>query len=500
MSTFQSNKKFLIILFSLIVTFTASTSFAKTNKASGKNCDYRSFSIKISQSVSISELINEIGSMCNFSIITKDVQAKKLLDTTLNGININNMSLFEIFDLVLAEHNLNYNYQKNMLKLSSLTTKTFKIDYITSVREGTASLSASVEIETVGEGESRGQSKASDNEIKVKEKFDFWDTLDAEIKSILNNGTDDFQAPDPIINKNTGLITITGTKSQLDRVGSYIENLRNRLHKQVMIDVSIISVKLSNQYTRGIDWSKFQLSLKSEASTNTASSSSTNIGDALNNTVKNLSIINNANFSMEGLLGFIKQKGDTKILSSPKVMTLNNQQSLITIGDNINYRVLQETEKDKDTGETKITYTPYSVFIGVLLNLLPEVSDDDKIMLRINPSLSSFKYPEDDKKQIAIREIAPDTLEKKLSTVVQVNSGDTIILGGLIGQTKGKNKTSVPLLGDLPILGMAFKSTEDTIVTNELVFVITPYVMNSKDSKNIGTSLRKLGYSESLYE
>lgn len=497
MLKYPSNSKTFIVFFCFLTILLTSSSFAKNKKVS---CDYRTFNIKISQSVTISELMNELGDMCHFSTITRDTEARKMLDTVLNGINIKNMSLFEIFDLVLAEHNINYDYSGNVLKLSSLQTKTFKLDYITSVREGTASLSATVEIEPVGEGDAKGQLKASNNEITVKEKFDFWDTLDAEIKSILNNGTDEYQAPDPIINENTGLITITGTTRQIKRVADYIEDLKSRLHKQVMIDVSIISVKLSNEYTRGIDWSKFQLSLKSATKANTASSSTSNLADAFDNTVKNLSIINNASFSMEGLLNFIKQKGDTKILSSPKVMTLNNQQSLITIGDNINYRVLEETERDKDTGEVKITYTPYRVFIGVLLNLLPEVSDDNKIMLRINPSLSSFKYPEDDKKQTAIREIAPDTLEKKLSTVVQVDSGDTIILGGLIGQTKGKDRTSVPLLGDIPILGMAFNSTKDTIITNELVFVITPHVMNSKKMKNLSTSLKQLGFSESLYE
>lgn len=496
MLLYHTNKKLLITLFCLL-SLSSSISFAKNNS---NNCNYKTFNIKISQSVTISELINEIGDMCHFSTIAKDIEAKKLLENPLNGINIKDMTLYEIFDLILKEHNINYTYKSNILKLSALATKTFKIDYITSVREGTASLSATVEIEPVGEGDIKSQLQASNNEIKVKEKFDFWKTMDVEIQAILNNGTDNFKAPNPIINPNTGLITITGTTTQLKRVEEYIQNLKNRLHKQVMIDVSIISVKLNNEYTRGIDWSKFQLSLKSNANANIISNSNSNLQDAINNSVKNISIINSVNFSMEGLLNFIKLKGNTKILSSPKVMTLNNQQSLITIGDNINYRVSQETQKDSDTGEIKVTYTPYRVFIGVLLNLLPEVSDDNKIMLRINPSLSSFKYPEDDKKQTAIREIAPDTLEKKLSTVVQVNSGDTIILGGLIGQTKGKDRTSVPFLGDLPLLGMAFNSTKDTIVTNELVFVITPYVINNNGTQNIGISLKKLGFSESLYE
>lgn len=112
---------------------------------------------------------------------------------------------------------------------------------------------------------------------------------------------------------------------------------------------------------------------------------------------------------MEGLINFLKTNGETKVLSSPKVITMNNQQALITVGDNINYRVQEDTSRS-DGDNITTTYNNYSVFIGVLLNLLPEISDHDDIMLRINPSISSFKYEEDDARQERV--MAPDTTEK----------------------------------------------------------------------------------------
>lgn len=493
-------KKTVIGLFCVLAIFAVSPLHAK--KVS-KSCEFQAFNIKTNETLTISEVVSELANKCHFSVVAKDVEANRMIATPLNGLNIKNMSLFEVFDLILAENGINYTYKRGILKLSSLNTRTFKIDYITSIREGTATLSASSDIEIKEAGTTEGGQSNSDNQIKVKEKFDFWHTLSTEIVAILNNGSETFVAKTPVINKNTGLITITATKSQLDRVESYLKELKNRLHKQVMIDVSIIAVELKNDYTTGIDWSKFQLSINKSVdsdgvSTSTGSGQATFL-NTLHSSSKNLSIVNNLQFSMEGLLNFIKKKGNSKILSSPKVMTLNNQQALITVGDNINYRVLEDTTND-ESGNTKITYTPYTIFIGVMLNLLPEVSDDNRIMLRINPSLSNFKYSEDNKRQTSIREIAPDTLEKKLSTVVQVNSGDTIILGGLIGQTKGKNKTNVPVLSDIPLLGNAFRSTQDVIETTELVFVITPHIMNAGQAKPIGASLRDLGFSESIYE
>ncbi|NLC27534.1 MAG: pilus (MSHA type) biogenesis protein MshL, partial [Campylobacteraceae bacterium] len=192
---------------------------------------------------------------------------------------------------------------------------------------------------------------------------------------------------------------------------------------------------------------------------------------------------------------FLKTNGDTRVLSNPKVITMNNQQALITVGDNINYRVQEDTSAS-DGDNITTTYNNYSVFIGVLLNLLPEISDSDEIMLRINPSISSFKYKEDDERQERV--MAPDTTEKKLSTVARVQSGDTIILGGLIENFTGFANTKVPILGDIPLLGTAFKSTKDISKSSELVFVITPRIIGQKT--NYVQTLKDLGFSKSIYE
>ena len=426
------------------------------------------------------------------------------------------MSLSEVFDLLLNEKNLSYEFSNNVLKISSLQTKIFKIDYITSIREGTAITKASVDASPSEVGSSSSSDTSSNdiknenNLIRTTEKFDFWEKLDAELKAILNNSSEHITAPDPIINQNAGLITVTATPSQLKRVEKYIAEMQRRLKKQVIIDVSIIAVDLNNEYKQGVDWSKFELGFNSYIGNSAANASSgaswTNKGNSLSDGFgRTLNIAANLNFSLDGMINFLETNGKTKVVSSPKVTTLNNQQALISVGDNINYRVMEETDNGSNNNNNNrltTTYKQYSVFIGILLNLLPEVSDNNKIMLRINPSLSSFKYAEDDTRgqNTSIREIAPDTVQKKLSTVVQVNSGDTIILGGLIGQTKDKQNTAVPLLADIPLIGSVFKSTRDGVRTTELIFVITPRVVDLEDPKPVQQSLKDLGFSKSIYE
>ena len=497
-----------------IITVALASFLATPIMAKPSTCLSKNFSMKITDDISLGDVLNQLSEMCDFSIVAKDAYSKKELDDKVFGVNIRNMSLSEVFDLLLNEKNLSYEFANNVLKISSLQTRIFKIDYITSVREGTAITKASVDASPSEVGSSSSSDSGSsdikneNNLIRTTERFDFWEKLDAELKAILNNSSEHITAPDPIINQNAGLITVTATPSQLKRVEKYIAEMQRRLKKQVVIDVSIIAVDLNNEYKQGVDWSKFELGFNTyigNPGSNTGSSAKwINKGNSLSDGFgRTLSIAANLNFSIDGMINFLETNGKAKVVSSPKVTTLNNQQALISVGDNINYRVQEQTDSgNSNSDRLTTTYKQYSVFIGILLNLLPEVSDNNKIMLRINPSLSSFKYAEDDTRgqNTSIREIAPDTVQKKLSTVVQVNSGDTIILGGLIGQTKNKQNTAVPLLADIPLIGNVFKSTRDGIRTTELIFVITPRVVDLEDPKPVKQSLKDLGFSKTIYE
>lgn len=476
-----------------------------------KTCEYRTFNIKTNNKATGAELLAELGEVCDFSIVVKDTEAEKILAKNLNGINIKNLSLDEVFQLVIQDNDLFYTYDKNYLKISALSTKSFKVDYISSIREGKAVINASVDatpVEATGSG-TKNTASQSQNSISSNESFDFWKTISTELTSVLNTGGENYKAASPIINANAGMITVTATKKQLDRVSDYIDLLKDRLHRQVLIDVSIISVALSSSNKTGVDWSKFSLGFNSNAlfnNSNQGALSNSNpqtlynsSGSLVSNNLNNLTVVNDAVFSISGLIDFLGSSGDTKVVSSPKVLTMNNQQALITVGDNINYRIPEDTTNTATTTTTlTTTYTNYSIFIGVLLNITPEISEENEIILRINPSVSNFKYSSDDVKTTNPREIAPDTQEKKLSTVVKVKDGSTIILGGLIATNKGKEESSVPLLSSIPLLGEAFKHSADTIATNELVFVITPRIIGIKGTDK--ATLKDLGYSQKVYE
>lgn len=401
------------------------------------------------------------------------------------------MNLSEIFNLLIKENNLHHSFDGKVLRISALRTQSFKLGYITSIREGQSITKASVDSRSrqsdfTGTNE---ESKLEDNMIKSLERFDFWQNIEKELINLLNTQNEPFEAKSIVVNANAGLITINGTPNQLQRVQSYIQNLQNRLKKQVAINVSIIAVSLDESHSSGINWNNFSIDFNAQNSNGTNSLISFQNTNEGNFFVKNLGF--NVGLNLDSVMNFLSQNGQTKVLSSPKLVALNNQQAIISVGDTINYQV-KESSKSTDSGTTvSEIYNNYSIFIGILLNILPEISDDGKVMLRISPSLSNFKYPQDNRRQNEPRVIAPDTIQKKLSTVVQMENNQTLVLGGLISRNESVEESSVNVLSKIPLLGALFRGSVQNQDATEIVFIITPLII---DNNNV-PSLEDLGFS-----
>ena len=492
--------------------------FAFASSLEASNCNNRALSITTIETISIKEILDQLSGECGFSVVIKagDKDATQTLSSTVSSLNIKGLTLHEIFNILLSQNDLIYSFRKNILSISSVDTRIFKVDYITSIREGRAVVKASadsapIQLDDTTNTNTNTDTKNQENIIETTEKFDFWERMAGEIEAIMNNGKEGFKAPLPVVNSNAGLVSVTGTKAQLERVQEYISKLNKSLKKQVMIDVRIVSVDLNNEYQRGVDWSKFDLSFNSYLGGNPATPSQFTFGrwndthtawDIVTpsmNPIRGGFILQGAvNINLEGVINFLDTTGTTRVVSSPKIMTMNNQQALISVGDNINYQIINSVANN-ETGTTNVDVEQYSTFIGILLNLLPEISDDGKIMLRINPSLNGFKYQEDNLRQTTPRTIAPDTMQKKLSSVVHINSGDTVVLGGLISQESGDGTTKVPGLGNIPVLGYLFKSEKKILRNTELVFIITPRIVDIDEGNNLKDSLKSLGFSDGLF-
>jgi general secretion pathway protein D len=414
-------------------------------------------------SIVLQNIITDISDICHINVLVKDNIAKEKLKDKLKYIKLKDLTLEELLDYVLGKNGFFYQLKQNTLVISYIKTKNFKIDYVNNTISGSTNFSAST-----------SDSGGGTNTLSSQFNFDFWKEFSNNIRAILTAQVNNyFKNPEPIIDKSSGLVTITGTKNQLDRVESYIKELNKRLHKEVLIDVKIYSIRLTKNHQTGINWDNFNIGIK------TSFALSTNkIGQT---------IIDSSNLNMDGVLNFLSRYGQVNSISNPKITTLNNQKAIITVGETINYSY--KTVTTDANGNAVQSDTIDSKFVGILLDITPEISDENVIIMNINPSVSSISSTQ------LNNNLPPNTMEKKLNTIIRIKDGSTIILGGLITDDKTFIVNGVPVLKEIPVIKHLFSYKGEEFERKELVFVITPHIIDldkKTDIKNIGYTLPKL--------
>ncbi|WP_456488726.1 type II secretion system protein GspD [Caminibacter pacificus] len=465
-------KKLVLVLFFAISLFASDCNNKLFNYAN---------SINPSERLSIKEFLNLlVTQQCGINIVYKDRKAKIELNKKMPFVRIKNYTLPQILDLVLAKRGLFYTLKDNELDVSYYKTKTYKLDFISTSREGEAQLNA------------------TDNTIKNTYKFDFWDKLKNKITLILKNNSDtsitlasvigDKGAKntnkvnegyfEPIVDKDSGIIVVTGTMKQIKAVDNFMKNLYKALTKEVLIDVRIYSVELSSSHKTGIDWSKLQIALPDS----TVPLRSKYIAGSA-------SLFNSATFSASALLNFLAQNGNVNSISNPKIVTLNNQKAIISVGDTIYYKYASKVVTDQN-GNPSTEYTINSKFVGVVLDITPQISDNGEIILSIAPRISAFRDPT--QLNNTNRGMPPDTKDSTMLSIVKMKDDQTLVLGGLITNDKTLKVNGVPILKEIPLVKYLFSSREQITTKKELVFVITPHIIDLKKKK----TLRDLGFEQ----
>ncbi len=494
--------------------------------ANGGSCTNKLFTVTIDSKLTIGDAIENLADTCDLTVTIKDEWARKRLDDKLYFVKLKNTTLKGFLNTILSENDLNYTLKGSRLSISYLLTRTFRVHYISGSRVGVSSANVTIANSSNGAsgGDTGGTSSTSRTgiEIKSSDEFHFWKTVESEVQRILIGAADgsthytknsetkwtgpggkewEYNPLAPIVNSDAGMITVTGTARQVRRVARYLETLKNQIKKQVVIDVRIVTVTFDDSKTTGVDWS--QLYGLQNVAINTYAMAQKNVSIftsdetginptefALGTQPRQANIIDaKGSLTVQDVVKFLATQGDVKAVSSPRVMTLNNQPALISVGKELFYKIKSSSTASSGGGAVAAEgETVDSVFAGILLDITPEISNEGIITLKINPSITDTLEPVSTGG--ATRDIPPDLIRRQIASVIKVKDGHHAILGGLITTQTGTKINKVPLLGDIPLLSNLFKKEENIESVVELVLIITPHIItNGKD-----ISLRELGY------
>jgi type IV pilus assembly protein PilQ len=183
-------------------------------------------------------------------------------------------------------------------------------------------------------------------------------------------------------------------------------------------------------------------------------------------------------------LKVLDQVVDTTVLARPRITCLNRQRAQVLIGNREGYLSTTVTETSSSTNVLFID-------TGIQLNFRPFISPDGMIRLELRPSVSSLAFRTDGGQQV------PNEATQEMTTNIRCRDGETIILGGLFRENSTVTRNQVPFLGDIPIIGAAFRGQVDSVVKEEIIFLLTPSIIpdeqlweSGKDSLEIVKAVR----------
>lgn len=292
-----------------------------------------------------------------------------------------------------------------------------------------------------------------------------------------------------VVNPVAGTVTVLGTEKQHALVQQYLDSITSSSQRQVLIEATIAEVQLSNAYQAGVDWSRI-------ASASGFSFQQEMLGGNLGGAPRMVVGYVNPTSDVGNIAASIRmleQFGNTRVLSSPKLMALNNQSAILKVVDNIVYFEIDvQTVATAQVGTTQtFSTTPRTVPVGLVMSVLPQITETGVVNLTVRPTISRIvRFVQDPNPSLTrdnsgaplanpIRNEIPEIQTREMESMLQIGSGQTVILGGLMQDDVRRDRDQIPGLGSVPRIGEAFSYRDEQVRKTELIVFLKPTVINN---------------------
>ncbi len=463
--------------------------------------------------------VKEVPAKSFFMSLAEGTPYNMLLHPDIDGsitLELNNVTVPEVLESVRKLYG--YEYKDTGVGFEifpvQLQTKVYKLDYLFIARSGESNLkvgSSSLTDSSNSSGStsssnssnsSRTSQSSNSSELKTKFSQNIWDEIGKVLSSLV--GTD--QGQQISMSPQSGTVMVKAMPKELRSVEEFLYKTQTSLNRQVILEAKILEISLSDGNQQGINWGsvlgRFSMAQIGGGSTLTgtglsaATKVSNSAGSAVNvgpgegfpangastlfGGVFSAAIIGN-NFST--ILEFLSSQGNVQVLSSPRISTLNNQKAIIKIGDD-SYFVTNVTSATNNSGTTSTTNASINLqpfFSGIALDVTPFIDVNGNVTLHVHPTIT--EVTEVNKTIVVNGEnqvlpLAHSTIRES-DSVIRAQSGQIVVIGGLMKNEMTEVSTSVPYLGRIPFLGNLFRHSNQQKEKRELVILLKPVVLLS---------------------
>jgi MSHA biogenesis protein MshL len=395
----------------------------------------------------------------------------------------------------------------------------YKVDYVNMDRLVSSTVGVSSQITTGGASGGGTGGNSSTTTVRNTSDNKFWDTLIKNIEEILRE-TDKIlpagaapapQAPAPaaqgaqaagapaqvlpvaqnptfreaaavIANKEAGVISIRATSRQHERILEFLDRILSNATRQVLIEATIVEVQLNNQYQQGIDWSLLRRGPAGISVTQSSAGSPAGVSTTM--FTGSIADPNSRLGNFLSTIRLLESFGNVRVLSSPQISVLNNQTAILKVVDEVVYFNVQASQSAVGTtGAVLTTFntTPQTTPVGFVMNVTPQIGDNDVILLNLRPSLTRIArfVPDPNPSLGAIQNLVPEVRRREMESLIKVNSGQTAVMGGLIQDSLNDVEDGIPGV-NRTFAASIFSQRNLNNIKTELVVFLRPVVI--KDS------------------
>lgn len=443
------------------------------------------------------------------------------------SVNLKSVTVLEALEALRELYGFNYQVDGTRIFIQPLTmqSRVFKVNYLSAIRKGSSdmrvvsgSVSDAPRTATPGTGAptttSTGSSEAiQSTRISTSSDSNFWAELAAAVRTIV--GTEEGRSV--VVSPQSGVLVVRALPNELRTVEQYLRATQLSVDRQVIIEAKIIEVELNDNFQAGINWAAFANGRNHHLSVGSAApgtvlqtvgtlatgvsaldyAARTYSGSKLNSVpgqdlVTDPSLLGGlfglafqaSNFA--ALISFLETQGGVQVLSSPRIATLNNQKAVLKVGtdDFFVTNVSSTTTTGTATTTTpNVTLQPF--FSGIVLDVTPQIDENDNITLHIHPSVSNVVTKDTlinlGGSSGALNLPLASSTVSETDSMVRAQDGQVVAIGGLMKASSTSDRSQLPVAGEIPVVGNLFKQTNRGSMKKELVILLKPTIVRGSD-------------------
>ena len=424
-------------------------------------------------------------------------------DVTGNlSLTVRNVSVPDAIEIVRDVYGYDYERRGNLFTISAagLQTAIIPVNYLNLTRKGESQTrvnsgqvaDAGTSSGQSGSGGSSGGGSGSNSStsgsqamtipstvIETESKTNLWAEVQATLQALIAGS----EGGSVVVNPQAGLAVVRALPADLRSVRQYLSSAETHVQRQVILEAKILEVTLNDGFQAGINWSDIA---SAGGTTGTIGQEGQQLNLAPQTNPLNgyfTGVFSGGDF--DATVQLLRTQGTVQVLSSPRVSTLNNQKAVIKVGtDEFFVTGISTTTTSGVGGNTStpnVTLSPF--FSGIALDVTPQIDGQGGITLHVHPSISEVR---DQTKQIDFGSTGSLTLPLALSSireadsVVRAQSGQIVVIGGLMQDKLTQEDAGIPWLSEIPWLGKLFTQQRETSAKSELVILLRPVVASDE--------------------